>query len=130
MNETAFVKVFGRSPLIRLLDFLILERGLFDYSISELSENTGVSWITVEKLLKGLTKNGMVKNTRRVAKAEMYMLDEENPLVQALIGMYNMLSRIMTENGKIMVETLSSEKAMAVVMNGKDGREAIKALCK
>ena len=127
MNETAFVKVFGRSPLIRLLDFLILERGLFDYSISELSENTGISWITVEKLLKAFTKRGIVKKTRRVAKAEMYVLDEENPVVQALIGMYNMLSRIMADSGKIMVETLSSEKAMAVVMNGK---EAIKALCK
>ncbi len=130
MNETAFVRVLGRSPIIRLLDFLILERGLFDYSISEISENTGVSWITVGKLLKSLARNGIVKKTRRVAKAEMYVLDEENPVVQVLIGIYNMLSRIMAGSGKIMVETLSSEKAMAVVLNGKDGREAIKALCK
>lgn len=131
MEETAFVKILGSSPIVKLLDFLILERGLFDYSISELSENTGISWVTVDKLIQKFVKTGIVKETRKVATAKMYMLNEENPIVQALIGIYNMLSRIMLEGKDIKVETIISEKSMAVVMNGKeDAMEAIKALCK
>jgi DNA-binding transcriptional ArsR family regulator len=131
MNETAFVRVFGKSPIIKLLDFLILERGLFDYSISELSENTGISWVTADKLIKSFVKTGIVKKTRKVGTADMYALNEENPITQALIGVYNMLSKIMIEGEGIRVETIISEKAMAVVLNGKeDVRETIRELYK
>ncbi|MBL7206171.1 MAG: hypothetical protein ISS36_01065 [Candidatus Aenigmarchaeota archaeon] len=130
MNETVFVQVFGKSPIIKLLDFLIVERGLFDYSISELSENANISWVTVDKLIKDFIKIGTVKRTRKVGTADMYMLDEENPIAQALIGMYNILSKIMIEGGNIKVETLVSKNAMALVMNGKeDVKEALKELC-
>ena len=131
MEKTAFVQILGKSPLIKLLDFLILERGLWDYSISEISENTGIAWATVDKLVEGFVKEGIVKETRKVATAKMYMLNEGSPIAQALIGIYNMLSRIMIEGGDIKVQTLVSEKTVALVMNGKeDVKESIKELCK
>ena len=131
MDETAFVKVLGNSPIIKLLDFLIMERGLWDYSIRELSRNTGISWQTIDKLIEGFLKAGIVKKTRRVATADMYMLNEENPISQSLIGLDNMLSRIQAEGGDIKVEMVSSENGMAIVMNGKeDVRETMRELCK
>jgi hypothetical protein len=130
MDETAFVKVLGNSPIIRLLDFLIMERGLWDYSIRELSQNTGISWQTVDKLIEGFLKTGIVKNTRKVATADMYMLNEENTFSQILIGLDNMLSKAQVEGKNIKVEMVSSEDAMALVMNGKeDARETMKELC-
>lgn len=82
----AFIRVFGNSPMIKLLDFLLAERGLYDYSIAEISENSNVSLVITKKLILYLTKIGIVKKTRKVGKAEMFALNEENPLTQRIIS--------------------------------------------
>jgi len=92
VEQSGFVKVFGESPLIKLLDFLLTERGLYDYSLTELAENSGVSWATLHKIFPGLIKLGVVKQTREIARAKLFRINEEHPIVKELIRMENIIS--------------------------------------
>jgi len=87
MERSAFVKVFGDSPVVRVIDFLLTERGLYDYTLKDIAENSNVSFVTLQGIFPMLGKIGIVKMTRRIGKARLYMLNEENLLVQKLIRM-------------------------------------------
>jgi len=92
MEKSAFVKVFGDSPMVRLLDFLLAERGLYDYSLTAIAENSNVSWATLHLIFPKLEKIGIVKKTRTISRAKMFMINEKNPLVQDLIKIRNKIS--------------------------------------
>lgn len=92
MEKSAFRRVFGDSPMIRLIDFLLAERGLYDYTLSEISENSGVSWSTLHRIFPKLVKIGIVEQTRSIANARLYRLNEKTPLVQELIHADNKIS--------------------------------------
>jgi len=83
MKETILVETFGRSPVIRIVDFF-LDNPLSDYSKEEVIKNLGISKITFYKYFKLLEKNGLFKKTREVGRATMYKLDEKNEVVKAL----------------------------------------------
>jgi len=85
MERSAFVRVFGDSPVVRVIDFLLTERGLYDYTLKDIAENSSVSFVTLQGIFPSLEKIGIVKMTRRIGKAKLYTLNEENPLVQKLI---------------------------------------------
>ncbi len=85
MEKSAFRRVFGNSPLIRVLDFLLEERRTFDYSLTEIAKNSDVAWSTLHGIFPELKKLGIVKETRRIAQAKLYKLNEESPIVQELI---------------------------------------------
>jgi DNA-binding transcriptional ArsR family regulator len=87
MEESAFVRVLGSSPVVKLLDFLLVERGLYDYSMTEISENSDVSWSTLQRIFPKLLEIGVVKETRQVGRAKLYALNEIHPLVKDLVEM-------------------------------------------
>jgi len=87
MEKSAFRRIFGDSPLIKVLDFLLAEGRSFDYSLTEIAKNSGVAWSTLHEIFPKLEKMGFVKETRRIAQAKLYKLNEENPIVQKLIKM-------------------------------------------
>jgi DNA-binding transcriptional ArsR family regulator len=84
-KKTAFRKVFGNSPMIKVIDFLLAERGLYDYTISDISENSGVSWTTLHRIFPQLLETGLIEQTRTIANAKLYRLNEKNPIAQELI---------------------------------------------
>ena len=92
METSAFRKVFGDSPLIKVLDFLLAERGLYDYTLSDICENSGVSWTTLHRIFPRLVKLGIMEQIRSIANARLYRLNEKNPLVKELIEMDNKIS--------------------------------------
>lgn len=92
MEESAFVKVFGSSPIVRLLDFFLAERGLYDYTLTEIAENSGVSWTTLHRVFPRILKLGIVKETREISRAKLYAINEENPLVKKLVKIRNGIS--------------------------------------
>ena len=92
MEESAFRRVFGNSPLIRVMDFLLEEGRTFDYSLTEIARNSGIAWSTLHEIFPKLEKLGIVKKTRRIAQAKLYKLNEENPIVQELIELDNKIS--------------------------------------
>jgi DNA-binding transcriptional ArsR family regulator len=84
MEKSAFRRVFGDSPLIRVLDFLLEEGRTFDYSLTDIAKNSGVAWSTLHEIFPRFEKLGIVKETRRIAQAKLYKLNEENPIVKEL----------------------------------------------
>jgi len=91
-EKSAFRRVFGNSPTIRVIDFLLAERGLYDYTLSDISENSGVSWSTLHRIFPKLVEMGIVEQTRTIANAKLYRLNEKNPLVRELIRIDNKIS--------------------------------------
>ena len=83
-NETIFVEVFGSNPVIKVLDFLITFQ-LFDYPLTEIARNSGVSYSTLQTFWNNLERNNIVIKTRRVGKSDLYKLNTENPAVKQLI---------------------------------------------
>jgi len=83
-NETVFVELFGGNPLMRVLDFLITFQ-MFDYPLTEIAKNSGVSYSTLQAFWDKLVRNKIVVKTRRVGKSDLYKLNTENPAVKQLI---------------------------------------------
>ena len=83
-NETIFVQVFGSNPIIKVLDFLITFQ-LFDYPLTEIAKNSGVSYSTLQAFWDRLERNKIVIKTRRVGKSDLYKLNTDNPAIKQLI---------------------------------------------
>lgn len=83
-NETVFIEVFGNNPIIKVLDFLITFQ-LFDYPLTEIAKNSGVSYSTLQTFWYKLEKNKIVIKTRRVGKSDLYKLNTNNPAIKQLI---------------------------------------------
>ena len=83
-NETVFVEVFGNNPVMKVLDFLITYQ-LFDYSLTEIAKNSGVSYSTLQTFWDKLEKNKIVIKTRRVGKSNLFKLNTNNPAIKQLI---------------------------------------------
>jgi len=83
-NETVFLEVFGNNPIMKVLDFLITFQ-LFDYSLTEIAKNSGVSYSTLQTFWNRLEKNNIVVKTRRVGKSDLFKLNTKNPAMKQLI---------------------------------------------
>ncbi len=83
-NETIFVEIFGNNPVMKVLDFLITFQ-LFDYPLTEIARNSGVSYSTLQAMWGNLERNRIVIKTRRVGKSDLYKLNTENSAVKQLI---------------------------------------------
>jgi DNA-binding transcriptional ArsR family regulator len=83
-KETIFIEVFGSNPIIKVLDFLITFAA-FDYPLTEIAENSGVSYSSLQIIWPKLEKNNIVIKTRRVGKSDLYKLNTNNPAVKQLV---------------------------------------------
>ena len=83
-NETVFAEVFGNNPIIKVLDFLITFQ-LFDYPLTEIAKNSGVSYSTLQTFWEKLERNKIVVKTRRVGKSDLFKLNTSNPAIKQLI---------------------------------------------
>jgi len=83
MEKSSFVLVFGDSPFVKILDFFLCFDE-FDYSISQISKETETKWEVVEKIIGILLKKRIIRRTRKVGKAWLYMLNKESDLTKLL----------------------------------------------
>ena len=83
-NETIFVEVLGNNPVIKVLDFLITFQS-FDYPLTEIAKNSGVSYSTLQTFWEKLERNKIIVKTRRIGKSDLYKLNTQNDAVQQLI---------------------------------------------
>ena len=86
-KKTVFLKVFGNSPVLRVLDFLAVNED-FDYSMTDVAKLSGVGYATLKLFWNTLKQNGVVANTRNVGKAKMYRLNFANPVVRKFREFY------------------------------------------
>ena len=71
MEETTIFREFiGDNPTTRILEFLI-EGKDFDYSLTDIANNSGVSWRTVHRIFPRFIKNNIVVKTRMIGRATL-----------------------------------------------------------
>ncbi|MFA5175712.1 MAG: hypothetical protein WC413_00415 [Candidatus Nanoarchaeia archaeon] len=90
MKNTLFREFMGNNPTTRILEFLI-EGKDFDYSLTDIANNSGVSWRTVHRLFPKFIKNNMVVKTRAIGRAQLYKLNVKNESIKKLIELFNKL---------------------------------------
>ncbi|MBI5072264.1 helix-turn-helix transcriptional regulator [Candidatus Woesearchaeota archaeon] len=104
-DTSLFIEVLGDYPLIRVLNFLLIFRD-FDYSLTEIAEESGVAWSTLHTVWPKLEELNFVKNTRVIGNAKMYKLNTENALVQDFVKFSDKLISDYT-NEKILKEVVA-----------------------
>ena len=96
-NESVFIEIFGGNPVIKVLDFLITFQA-FDYPMTEIAKNSGVSYSTLQAFFSNLVRNNIITKTRRVGKSDLYKLNTKNPAVRQLIKLdWNLIKGSQTE---------------------------------
>lgn len=86
-TKTAFLEIFGENPMLRVLDFLIVNED-FDYSMTDIASQSNVGYSTLKLFWKKLEESRIVKQTRVVGKAKMYRLDFDNPAIKKFRDFY------------------------------------------
>jgi len=92
MDESIFVKTFGNTPKIILLDFL-LDNDIFDYSKSEIAQHTGISRVTLDKYWDSFIKDKILVKSREIGRATLFKLNKANPTVKKLMELDNFLTK-------------------------------------
>jgi len=75
--------LFKSFAVIQILDFLTLYDG-YEYTKSEIIENTGISRRTLYEVWPIMEKFGLVKETKRIGRIALYTLNKENPIANKL----------------------------------------------
>lgn len=86
-EQSIFVEYFGNSPLVRILNFLILGKD-FDYSMTEIAEGAGVGWTSFTRAWKILVKKNAVVQTRTIGKAKLFKLNTTDPTIKKLVKLH------------------------------------------
>ena len=91
-NSSLLLEYLGNHPKLRIIDFLI-DNKPFDYSRNEIMEGSGVSRNTFYKLWPTIERTGLIKKTRKIGRAELYKLNEDNTVVKEILRLDEVLSR-------------------------------------
>ena len=89
-NQSLFIEFLGDTPIIRVLDFLLTEKGL-DFSLTDLAERSGIGRTTLYRIWNHLLKHKVVVPTRVIGKSKLYTLYTKNPTIQKLIELDDFL---------------------------------------
>ncbi|MBI2668594.1 hypothetical protein HYX14_02000 [Candidatus Woesearchaeota archaeon] len=103
-EESIFLEHVGDNPRMRILQYLI-EGKDFDYTLTDLL-NAGVSWGTLNTLVPKLLELGMIVKTRKIGRATLYKINQDNVAVKQLIELYDnllleKLSQMETQTEKV-----------------------------
>ena len=107
-KKSLFIELFGDSPTIKVLDYLLTEREL-DFSISDMARNSRIGRATLYRIWAQLIKNQIILPTRVIGKSKLYKLNINNPKIKKLIEIDNMLilEELRKKSGKQKVEMLA-----------------------
>lgn len=81
LNDAVFLKVFGDSPINRVL-FFLFDNNEFDYSKTDIAKHSGVSRVTLNTFFDELVKIDAVKKTRNIGRAQLYQINFKSPIVK------------------------------------------------
>ena len=98
-NKSFFLKQFGDTPQLRVIDFLI-DNHFFDFPMTEIARESNVSYNSIILFFEKWIKEDILVKTRKVGKSDYYKLNIENPFIENLIK----LDWILTEKNTLQVE--------------------------
>ena len=84
-----FLEYVGNTPRMRILQYLIEGRA-FDYTLTDML-NEGVSWGTLNQLTPELLRLNIIIKTRKIGRATLYKLNQENLMAEQLTNLYDQL---------------------------------------
>ena len=85
MKQSAFVNTLGKTPQIKVLDFL-MDNVLSSYTLFEIKNETDTGYATLKYLLPKMLKDKLVIIDKKVSKANLYKLNTENKAIQHLMA--------------------------------------------
>jgi len=83
-NKSLFLKQFGDTPQLRVVDFLI-ENFYFDFPLTEIARESNVSYNSLKSFISDFLNNKFLIKTRKIGKSDYYKINMENPFVKDLI---------------------------------------------
>ena len=86
-EESIFIEYFGKTPFIKVLDFLMVGKD-FDYSLTEIAEESKVGWTAFSKVWKVFLEKEIVVHTRDIGRATLFKLNTDNLLVKKMVQMH------------------------------------------
>ena len=96
-EKSVLVEFLGDTPLARIIDFLI-EKRPFDTTKEEIITETGISRNSLFKIWKKIEEYKLVKITRKIGKSELYVLNDENEIVEKLLKLeFELIKRAMNQ---------------------------------
>ena len=96
-EKTVFLDIVGDTPTMRILQYLI-EGRKFDYTLTDLARNSGVSWATLYTIFPKLLKYEITKKVREVGRAKLYKINEENKIAKYFIQLYDYVIEMKLKN--------------------------------
>ena len=91
-HRSVFVRVFGSSPQLRLLDFF-MDNPRHDFSRNEIMNAIGMAKRTLYEYLPLLVGEGAVKVPRKIGRAELYSLNPKSPIVRCFMKLEEELTQ-------------------------------------
>lgn len=85
MEKSLLIRYLGDTPKLRIIDFFLGNRS--DYSKKEIIENIGISKTTFYKVWEDLEQFGIVRPTRKYGMAQLYTLNEKNPIIKKFMAL-------------------------------------------
>lgn len=85
MEKSLLIQYLGDTPKLQIIDFFLENRS--DYSKKEIIEGVGISKTTFYKIWDELVQFGIVKPTRKYGMAQLYTLDEKNPVIKKFMAL-------------------------------------------
>ena len=110
-NPPTLQKLLGDSAIIKVLDFLTLNRRL-DYSKADIARYSEIGWKTLFRVFPLLEKYELVKMTRRVGRAQLYRLNMDKPIAKTLSQLALQIADF--DNDPLIKEQLKNEIIEAV----------------
>ena len=89
-EQSLFIEFMGDSPKIRIIDYLLTMGGL-DFSITDMARNVTIGRTTLYRIWDQLLKNKIILSTRVIGKSKLYKLNKENPKIQKIMELDDML---------------------------------------
>ena len=83
-NKSLFLKQFGDTPQLRVLDFLI-DNYNFDFPLTEIARESNVSYNSLKVLFPYFVASRIVIKTRRIGKSDYFKLNLENQFMKNLM---------------------------------------------
>ena len=89
-EKSLFLQLMGDSPLSKMIDFLIENKGL-DFSKKEIAEGAGISRASLFNYWKELEELGIAKVTRKFGKTKLYTLNTNSLITKRILDLEKVL---------------------------------------
>ena len=92
IGKPLFENIFGENTIIKVIDFLYMGKD-FDFTLTHISNGTGLSRTAVRKSLNFLLENGLAKVSREDTKSTYYCINKKNDKYNLLESLYNKVKK-------------------------------------